>query len=58
VEKIYLANTSNAKGLPAFAVSDYYLISTVAQGGIRYNEAKFGELGSREPERYSDLINP
>jgi spermidine/putrescine-binding protein len=58
VQKINLTNVPNAKGLPAFAVSDFYVVTTVDQNGILYNESKFRELGIPKPEKYGDLINP
>jgi putative spermidine/putrescine transport system substrate-binding protein len=58
LQKVNLANIPNAKGLPAFAVSDYSLMTSATQDGIAYNEKKFKELGIPKPERYSDLMNP
>lgn len=58
LQKINTARVSNSKGLPGFAVGDFYLMTSGAQDGIAYNEKKFKELGLPKPERYSDLVNP
>lgn len=58
VQKINLTNIPNAKGLPGFAVSEFYVVTTVDQNGILYNESKFAELGIPKPEKYGDLISP
>lgn len=58
LQKINYANVPNAKGLPAFAVTDYSTMTSLAQDGIAYNEKKFAELGLAKPERYSDLAHP
>jgi putative spermidine/putrescine transport system substrate-binding protein len=56
--KLNLARLPNAAGLPDFAVSDYYVMTSAAQDGIAYNEKKFQELGLPKPQRYSDLSHP
>lgn len=58
IQKIDPANVPNAKGLPAFAVSDFFVMTSAAEDGIAYNERKFKELGVPRPEKYSDLANP
>lgn len=58
LHKIDTAKIPNSKGLPAFAVGDFSLMTSAAEDGIAYNEKKFKELGLPKPERYSDLINP
>lgn len=58
LQKINLANIPNANALPAFAISDYSIMTSLAEDGIAYNEKKFTELGIPKPVRYSDLRNP
>ncbi len=58
LQKINTAGVPHSKGLPAFAMGDFYLMTSAAQDGIAYNEKKFKELGLPKPERYSDLTNP
>jgi putative spermidine/putrescine transport system substrate-binding protein len=58
VQKIDAGKIASARGLPAFAVNDSWLMTTIAEDGIAYNEKKFKEIGVPKPERYSDLLNP
>jgi putative spermidine/putrescine transport system substrate-binding protein len=58
VQKLDLTKIPAAKSLPKFAVGDQWVITTIAEEGIAYNEKKFQELGLPKPQRYSDLAHP
>ena len=58
VQKLDPAKIPAAKALPKFAVSEHWIMTTIAEEGIAYNEKKFQELGLGKPQHYSDLAHP
>jgi putative spermidine/putrescine transport system substrate-binding protein len=58
VQKLDLGKIPAAKALPKFAVGEQWIMTSIAEEGIAYNEKKFQELGLPKPQRYSDLANP
>ena len=58
VHKLDLAKIPATKNLPKFAVNENWVMTSIAEEGIAYNEKKFQELGLPKPQRYSDLAHP
>ncbi len=58
VQKLDPARIPAAKALPKFAVGEHWIITTIAEEGIAYNEKKFQELGLPKPQHYGDLAHP
>jgi putative spermidine/putrescine transport system substrate-binding protein len=58
IQKIELDRIPNAKPLPGFAKSEYFVGTTAHQAGVVYNTKAFEEAGIAAPKQISDLANP